>query len=91
LCRLFRKAIGYSPMETYRLLCLQFSVVLLARSNLTIQQIAYRCGFDDPAYFSRSFSKTFGCSPREVRRRLSEGLLPPANPLPADLTPRISW
>jgi AraC-like DNA-binding protein len=91
LCRLFQKTLGYSPMETYRLLCLQQSLALLARSNLTIKQIAYRCGFDDPAYYSRCFSRVFNYSPRGVRQRLSEGLLPPASPLPVDLTPRFSW
>jgi transcriptional regulator GlxA family with amidase domain len=91
LCRLFQKTLGYAPMETYRLLCLQLSLALLARSNLTIKQIAHRCGFDDPAYFSRYFSGVFGCSPRQVRARLSEGLLPPASPLPVDLTPRVAW
>jgi AraC family transcriptional regulator len=91
LCRLFQRALGFSPMETYRMLCLQLSLALLARSNLTIKQIAYRCGFEDPAYFSRRFSRVFGRSPREVRRRLNEGLLPPTSPLPADVTPRLSW
>jgi AraC-like DNA-binding protein len=91
LCRLFQKALGYPPMETYRLLCLQLSLALLARSNLTIKQIAHRCGFDDPAYFSRYFSRVFRCSPRQLRRGLSEGMLPPASPLPVDLTPRIAW
>ena len=91
LCRLFQKTFGYSPMETYRLLCLQLSVALLARSNLTVKQIAHRCGFDDPAYFSRRFSAVFRYSPRQVRQRLNAGLLPPVSPLPVDLTPRVSW
>ena len=91
LCRLFQKALGFSPMETYRLMGLQLSLALLARSNLTIKQIAHRCGFEDPAYFSRCFSRVFGRSAREVRRQLSEGIPPPASPLPADVTPRLSW
>lgn len=91
LCRLFQKTLGFSPMETYRLLCLQLSLAMLARSNLTVKQIAYRCGFEDPAYFSRCFSRVFRRSPREVRRRLSLGLLPPPSPLPTDVTPRLSW
>ncbi len=91
LCRLFQKTLGYPPMETYRLLCLQFSLAFLARSNLTIKQIAHRCGFEDPAYFSRCFSGVFGCSPRQTRQRLNEGLLPPTCPLPVDLMPRVAW
>lgn len=91
LCRLFRKAFGYSPMETYRLLRLQLALALVSQSNLTIKQIAHRCKFDDPAYFSRCFSAVFRFSPRQVRHRLTEGLLTPASPLPPDLTPRVAW
>jgi transcriptional regulator GlxA family with amidase domain len=91
LCRLFQQSLGYAPMETYRLLCLQLALALLARSNLTVKQIAHRCGFDDPAYFSRYFSGVFRRSPRQVRQQLNQGTLPPASPLPVDLTPRIAW
>lgn len=91
LCRSFQKSLGHSPMHTYRLLCLQLALPLLTRSNLDIQEIADRCGFDDPAYFSRYFSKVFGCSPSQVRERLRRGVLPPASPLPVDLTPRFFW
>jgi len=91
LCRSFRMKLGHSPVETYRLLRLQLSLSLLTRSNLTIREVADRCGFDDPAYFSRCFSKVFGCSPSRVRGDLREGALPPTNPLPVDLTPRLFW
>jgi len=38
---------------------------LKARS---ISEIAYACGFNDAAHFSRAFRARFGCSPRELRR-----------------------
>ena len=34
----------------------------------SIAEIAYRWGFRDQAYFSRTFSAAFGCSPREFRK-----------------------
>lgn len=91
LCRLFHKSLGHAPIQTHRLLCLQLSLALLTRSNLTVKQIAHRCGFSDPGHFSRCFSQVFGRPPRTVREQLHAGELPPANPLPADLTPRIVW
>lgn len=42
---------------------------LLAFSGLSISEIAYDLGFDDPAYFSRVFRKDTGESPQEFRNR----------------------
>lgn len=36
-------------------------------SDMTISEIAYSLGFDDPAYFSRFFTRHVGCSPRRYR------------------------
>jgi AraC family transcriptional regulator len=91
LCRLFRKTVGWSPMRTYNLMRLQLSLALLARTNLTIKQIADRCGYDNQFYFTRSFTKTFSRSPNRVRQDLSQGIPPPPSPLPVDMTPRVSW
>jgi AraC-like DNA-binding protein len=34
-----------------------------------VTAIAYRCGFSDPAHFSRAFSQRYGESPTAARRR----------------------
>ncbi|MFR6640189.1 MAG: helix-turn-helix domain-containing protein [Christensenellales bacterium] len=34
----------------------------------TITEIAGRCGYSDPNYFSVVFSRKFGVSPREYRK-----------------------
>ncbi|MCW5656504.1 MAG: helix-turn-helix domain-containing protein [Burkholderiaceae bacterium] len=34
----------------------------------TVSEIAFSCGFNDAAHFSRAFRARFGCSPRDVRR-----------------------
>lgn len=91
LCRLFTVTIGYSPMQTFNMLRLQLSLVLLSRSNLSIKEIAERCGFDNPLYFSRYFSKTFGKAPSIVREDAVNGKALPNNPLPTDLMPRVYW
>jgi len=92
LCRLFAEHIGLPPMKTYTLLKLNTARPLLARTNLTVGEIAERCGFENPLYFSRCFSNAFGCSPRSYRERLRSGELPIIpDPLPVDVTPRIRW
>lgn len=39
----------------------------LIYSNMTIAEVGYQLGFEDPAYFSRFFRKAEGCSPRRYR------------------------
>ena len=38
-------------------------------SGPSITQLAYDCGFKDPAHFSRAFKARFGMSPSELRKR----------------------
>jgi AraC family transcriptional activator of pobA len=40
---------------------------LLLYSNLSVTQVAYFIGFDDPAYFSRFFTRHIGQPPRKYR------------------------
>lgn len=42
---------------------------LMHYSSMSITEMGYYLGFDDPAYFSRFFTKTLGVSPRRFRSR----------------------
>jgi AraC family transcriptional activator of pobA len=42
---------------------------LLIYTSLTVAQVAYSLGYDDPAHFSRGFTQHAGCSPRAFRRQ----------------------
>jgi AraC family transcriptional regulator of arabinose operon len=41
---------------------------LLTQTTLQIQEIAEKIGYEDPLYFSRTFSRLIGCSPRQYRQ-----------------------
>lgn len=44
---------------------------LLLYSNLNVNQIGYRLGFDDPSYFVKYFKKHTSTSPSEFRKSVS--------------------
>jgi transcriptional regulator GlxA family with amidase domain len=91
LCRMFQRALGYPPMMTFRLLKLQLALALLERSNLTIKEIAARCGFENALYFTRCFSQTYGAPPTAVRESMRRREAPPRSPLPPEIAPRLYW
>jgi AraC-like DNA-binding protein len=65
----FRKATGLSLGAHLRQLRLQKAMGLLVQSNLTVTQIAAKCGFDSVFTFSRSFRHFVGISARDYRQR----------------------
>jgi AraC family transcriptional activator of pobA len=68
-----RSVVGQSPSELMRQRQLLEARRLLLYSNISVNEAAYSLGFEDPAYFSRVFSRGVGCSPRAFRRK--EGVL----------------
>ena len=40
----------------------------LKNGRLSIKEIAAECGFAEQNYFSKAFSKKYGCSPSEFRK-----------------------
>ncbi len=64
---LFRESMG-EPLHRYITLArLKEARRLLKYSALSISQVSYEVGYDDPLYFSRIFKKYYGVSPKEVR------------------------
>ena len=58
---------GYSATYFIRYVRLTKAKELLQHPDLSITAIAFDCGFNDPAYFSRVFKQTFGLTPNEWR------------------------
>lgn len=60
---LFTEVFETSPMGYRNSLRLLYAKDYLLRQNLSITDIAYKCGFNDVNYFSRFFKKHTGISP----------------------------
>ncbi|HVM89482.1 MAG TPA: two-component regulator propeller domain-containing protein [Puia sp.] len=58
---------GKTPVEFIRCMRMKRAAQLLEKSNLTIAEIAYEVGFNNPKYFSRHFKKEFGALPSEYQ------------------------
>ena len=67
LSRVFRKQYGCGPSAALELVRLERARTMLARSNLTVSQVAAACGFADPLYFSRRFRAAHGIAPSAYR------------------------
>lgn len=66
--RFFRSITGETPADHVRRLRLERAAALLSRRpELSITDIAMRCGFSSATVFGRDFSKRFGISPRAWR------------------------
>ncbi len=76
LCRTVRAHYGMTPTVFVADLRLRHAEMLLATTSASLTEIAYRCGFASPSYFSKSFHASRGVAPRDFRYRAREAVLP---------------
>ena len=74
-----RGVTGYSPYEYLRVIRLKKAAEMLLTEDLTIAEVAYSVGINDPFYFSKCFKSQFGVSPSAHRKKLPEGENEPTN------------
>tara|TARA_R110002049_G_scaffold267422_1_gene443777 strand:- start:1555 stop:2442 length:888 start_codon:yes stop_codon:yes gene_type:complete len=63
----FKTDTGYSIMVFFNLKKTQKACEYLNYTDLSIKEISYKIGFDDPLYFSRIFKNFMGKSPRNYK------------------------
>ncbi|MBE5733534.1 MAG: AraC family transcriptional regulator [Clostridiales bacterium] len=68
LCATFKRETGTSMHEYLISVRLGHSAELLTKSNLSINEISYTCGFNDALYFSAAFKKSYNVSPQNYRK-----------------------
>lgn len=69
LTTIFRQELDMTPWDCLNRIRVQKAKELLSGSSETMTSVAYKVGFDDPAYFSRVFRKYAGQSPQAFRDR----------------------
>ncbi len=69
LSKQFTASYGIPPSEYLKKLRLRLALTML-RESTPVSRIAIACGFSDPAYFSRLFTREMGLSPHKFRDSL---------------------
>ena len=64
----FKEQVGLSPMQFVTLRRLTHAQLLLLKTELSVQEIALRCGFNDVSNFIRRFRQQYGEPPLQFRR-----------------------
>ncbi len=66
-CRFFKELTGTRPIDYVNRFRIESACVRLSLPRESINQIAYACGFKDPAYFTKLFKRYKGVTPKEYR------------------------
>ena len=66
---LFKKKMGFSPIEYFNHLKVQRACQYLLFTDLRVREIAMELGIEDPYYFTRMFTKVMGLSPNNYREK----------------------
>jgi len=69
LNRGFVKYLDTTVSQFARGVALDYAKKILAETDLTVGQVAYRCGYSSPSAFINAFRRRFGHSPRSERAR----------------------
>lgn len=64
---LFKNHTGYSPINYFNYLKIQKACQYLSFTGMSVKEISFALGFNDPLYFSRLFKKLMSTSPLQYR------------------------
>jgi AraC-like DNA-binding protein len=71
LFNLFKKRTGYSLIHFFNLKKSQKACEYLNYTDLSVKEISFKLGFEDPLYFSRLFKKYIGVPPKAYKAKQS--------------------
>lgn len=67
--RTFKDATGLTPLQYQQRLRLEVAATLLIESELSIEEVSARCGFEDGRHFRRLWHRHYGVPPSETRKQ----------------------
>lgn len=65
---LFKQYFHTTPNNHLTLLRISYAKILLKSGGMSVSQTAFQCGFNDIAYFSKTFKKHSGISPNRFKQ-----------------------
>lgn len=68
--KVFKKSIGKSPIDFILHERIRQSKVMIKKNKLSLQEIAFKCGFNSYEYFCSSFKKIENQKPTEFKRNM---------------------
>ena len=71
LSRKFKELTGKTIKEYVTDMRISHAKEYLSHADCSIAEVAVRCGYDNPLFFSRMFKRTTGVSPSEWKKTLS--------------------
>ncbi len=66
-CLIFKKYLGESPIDFVNSYRLEKSCQELRHTGRSVTEIALDCGFNHPSYYTKLFSRKYGCTPSQYR------------------------
>lgn len=73
LSKVFKEATGSTIMDYYTRLKIKEAKDMIREGNLNFSQIAVQLSFDNPQYFSRTFKRIAGMTPKEYKNSVLKG------------------
>jgi len=65
LYRKLKQLTGETPVSFIRKQRMQRAAALLKQDRFTVSEVIYQVGFSSASYFTKSFTKEFGVTPKE--------------------------
>lgn len=75
LCREFKRHINQTPIEIINQTRLIYAKNLLCNTDISIMDICFDSGFENPSHFYHLFKKQFGTSPANFRKRNQRSII----------------
>ena len=69
VCRTTHQRFGMTPTQYVNQIRIQHAAHLLRSDDLSIEELALQCGFENTGYFYRLFRQNYGTTPKTYRRR----------------------